>query len=214
MASTILYSALIISLSLTELKPHHALADPADGFTSLSLGRSNFVIHKPYDVSESERYSFQNGIHKLWVYSADKPFKSGSNTSPRTEVRVRGYDYTSGVWQFEGYAYVPSGTTGVSIMQIFGGASAATTMMLRVYNGALSYYRAPIAQNIYDRWFRVNVIHDAGAPKVKVYIDGSLVHEANGNGASSHYFKFGVYAQDGASDYMESRWRGIKVLRK
>jgi hypothetical protein len=72
-----------------EFMPHHAIADPADGFTSLSLDRSNFVIHKPYDVSESERYSFQNGIHKLWVYSADKPFMSGSNTSPRTEVRVR-----------------------------------------------------------------------------------------------------------------------------
>jgi len=89
MASSTILSALIISLSLMEFMPHHAIADPADGFTSLSLDRSNFVIHKPYDVSESERYSFQNGIHKLWVYSADKPFMSGSNTSPRTEVRVR-----------------------------------------------------------------------------------------------------------------------------
>ncbi|CAK7328139.1 unnamed protein product [Dovyalis caffra] len=203
-----------MSLSLIQLLPYQAIADPTDGFTSLSLGSSNFVIQKPYDVSVSDRYSFQNGIRKLWVYSTDKPFMSGSTTKPRTEVRIRGYDYTSGVWQFEGYAYVPSGTTGVSIMQIFGGTTAATTMVLRVYNGALSYYKTPIVQNTYNRWFRVNVIHDVGAPKVKVYIDGSLVYQVNGNGASTHYFKFGVYTQDNPSNYMESQWRGIKVLKK
>lgn len=29
---------------------------------------------------------------------------------------VPGHDYSSGVWQFEGYGYVPSGTSGVSVM--------------------------------------------------------------------------------------------------
>jgi hypothetical protein len=44
------------------------------------------------------------------------------------------------VWQFEGYGYVPSGTTGVSIMQVFGAGAHATTLMLHVYDGALRYY--------------------------------------------------------------------------
>jgi len=57
------------------------------------------------------------------------------------------------VWQFEGYGYVPCGTSGVCIMQVFGaGGNHATSLMLRVYNGALYYYReAVIVPNIYDR---------------------------------------------------------------
>lgn len=37
---------------------------------------------------------------------------------PRTEIRITGYDYSLGVWQFEGHAYVPKGTSGVTIVQI------------------------------------------------------------------------------------------------
>ncbi|OMO55916.1 Concanavalin A-like lectin/glucanases superfamily [Corchorus capsularis] len=124
-----------------------------------------------------------------------------------------GYDYSSGVWQFEGYSYVPSrnGTSGVCIMQVFGASSHATTLMLRVYKGSLYYYReGPIEKNIYDRWFKLNVIHDVDASKLKVYIDGVLKLEAPGRGGENHYFKFGVYSQDDASHYMESRWKHIK----
>ncbi|OMO55915.1 Concanavalin A-like lectin/glucanases superfamily [Corchorus capsularis] len=189
--------------------------DPTSGFTAVPLSQSNFDLHKPYDVAANERYSFIDGVHKMWVYSTDKPFQAGSDTLPRTEIRIRGYDYSSGIWQFEGQAYVPSGTSATSIMQIFGGTSRATTIMLRVYTGSLTVYRSPIIlSNMYNRWFKINVIHDVAASNVKVYIDGALKYEGSGSGTSNHYFKFGVYAQEGASNYMESRWRGIRVLRK
>lgn len=128
----------------------------------------------------------------------------------------QGYDYSSGVWQFEAYGYVPCGTSGVCIMQVFGASPPhATTLMLRVYNGTLSYYRAPaLVDDIYDRWFRLNVIHDVDAAIVKVYIDGVLKFEAPGRGGTSHYFKCGVYAQNDDSHSMESRWKEIKVLKK
>lgn len=128
----------------------------------------------------------------------------------------QGHDYSSGVWQFEGQGYVPCGTSGVSIMQVFGSDPPhATTLMVRTYNGSLSYYRGPVlVQNIWDRWFYLNVIHDVEACNVKVYVDGVLVLEAPGRGGSSHYFKFGVYAQNDPSYYMESRWKGIRVLKK
>ncbi|KAL3518865.1 hypothetical protein ACH5RR_021454 [Cinchona calisaya] len=128
---------------------------------------------------------------------------------------VVGYDYTSGVWQFEGYAYVPSGTTGVSIVQVFGASSQATTAMLRVYNPSPKYYTDPVlVPNVYNKWYRINVIHDVGAGKVSVYIDGVFKYETHDNGPATHYFKFGVYTQDNPSAHMESRWTGIKVLRK
>ena len=61
---------------------------------------------------------------------------------------------------------------------------------------------------------RVNVIHDVDNKKVKVYIDGVIKFERSGRGGASHYFKFGVYAQNDESNCMESRWKGIRVLKK
>ncbi|KAL0378397.1 UNVERIFIED_CONTAM: Citrate-binding protein [Sesamum radiatum] len=182
--------------------------DPTKGFISQHLNQSNLVIQRPYDVPEDERYSFKNGVHKLWVFKTDKPHTPTSKTNPRTEIRVR----------FEAYGYVPYGTSGVCIMQIFGSCPPhATTLMLRVYNGTLSYYRAPVVvPNIYGRWFKLNVVHDVEGRRVEVYIDGVLKYEAAGRGGAegiSHYFKCGVYAQNDASYYMESRWKKIRVLK-
>ncbi|KAH9717885.1 Alginate lyase2 domain-containing protein [Citrus sinensis] len=190
--------------------------DPTHGFVELPLNTSNFHIQKPYNLPLSDRYSFVDGVHKLWVYSTDEPLSKNSPTNPRTEVLIRGYSYSSDVWQFEGYGYVPCGTSGVCIMQVFGASLPRnTTLQLRVYNGSLTYYGAPIlVPNIYDKWFRLNVIHNVNASTVKIYIDGSLKYVAPGRGGNSYYFKFGVYGQDNESHYMESRWKDIKVLKK
>ncbi|KAJ8769579.1 hypothetical protein K2173_005182 [Erythroxylum novogranatense] len=192
-----------------------ATLDPIHGFKELPFNRSYYVFHKPYNLPLNERYSFKNGVHRLWVYTTDKPLYKGSPTRPRTEIMVNGYKYSSGVMQFEGHGFVPKGTTGVCIMQVFGSDPPhATTSMLRVYNGSLTYYRTPIVPNLYGRWFRLNVIHDVESSKVEVYVDGVRKYEASGHGGARHYFKFGVYAQDFSSDRMESRWRGIKILKK
>uniref|UniRef100_R7W3W4 Alginate lyase 2 domain-containing protein n=1 Tax=Aegilops tauschii TaxID=37682 RepID=R7W3W4_AEGTA len=106
---------------------------------------------------------------------------TGFVTVPLTDAQLpvqRPYDVPldqrSGVWQFEGYAFVPSGTTGVSIMQVFGAAKHATTLMLHVYGGALVYYNdwtRVVDRGIYNRWFRLNVIHDVGG-------GGGVTHHA------------------------------------
>ena len=44
------------------------------------------------------------------------------------------------MWQFEGLVYVPSGSSGMSVMQVFGGDATATALMLHVYGGALWHY--------------------------------------------------------------------------
>ncbi|XVF14996.1 hypothetical protein REPUB_Repub09cG0110800 [Reevesia pubescens] len=215
MAFLVFFVLLCLNLSQLISFQVNAQQDPTNGFTAVSLSQSNFELQKPYDKSPNERYNFNNGEHRFWVFATDKPHTPSSATRPRSEIRIRGYDYSPGVWQFEGQAYVPSGTTATSIMQIFGGSSRATTIMLRVYSGSLTVYRAPVVlPNMYNRWFKVNVIHNVGASNVKVYIDGVQRHEGSGDGGSNHYFKFGVYAEEGASNYMESRWRGIRVLRR
>ncbi|CAI0436507.1 unnamed protein product [Linum tenue] len=193
-------------------------ADEVDttlGFTDLPFNTSYYHLHKPYDLPETQRYSFAGGVHRLWVYATDKPYRRGSPTKPRTELMISGYTYSSGIWQFEGQGYVPKGTNGVCIMQVFGATRRATSLMLRVYNGSLMYYqRAVIVPEIFDRWFRLNVIHDVGAGKVFVHVDGALVYEGADHGGSSHYFKCGVYAQKDMSSYMESRWKEIQIFNK
>jgi len=80
------------------------------------------------------------------------------------------HDYSSGVWQFEGYGYVPAGTSGASVMQIHNedGGAHATTLMLWVYNSTLRYYdRQVVEDGAYDRWFRLNVVHDVGVSTVR-----------------------------------------------
>ena len=129
---------------------------------------------------------------------------------------LQGYDYSSGVWQFEGYGYVPSGTTGVSIMQVFGAGETATTLMLHVYDGALRYYdRQLVEDSIYDRWFRLNVVHDVKASTVTVYIDGKHKFGTSVTPSESYYFKFGVYMQHhDQSSCMESRWTNVTLYTK
>ncbi|KAG7994787.1 hypothetical protein I3843_01G076000 [Carya illinoinensis] len=126
-----------------------------------------------------------------------------------------GYDYTSGVWQFEGYAFVPKGTSGATIVQILGGAQSATTLQLRIYNGDIRYYSSKlVATDLYNKWFRVNIIHDVGNGKVRVFISGTQKYEGNDSGWEG-YFKFGVYAAPAeSSDYMESSWKWIKLYKK
>uniref|UniRef100_A0A8I6YB09 Alginate lyase 2 domain-containing protein n=1 Tax=Hordeum vulgare subsp. vulgare TaxID=112509 RepID=A0A8I6YB09_HORVV len=186
--------------------------EPTDGFTAVRLSESNFALQRPFDEASGARYSFDGTVRKLWVLSSDKPHARQSHTKPRTEIRMAGYDYSSGVWQFEGYGYVPSGTTGVCIMQVFGAGEAASTLMLHVYDGALRYYNRQLVEDtIYDRWFRLNVIHDVDASTLTVYIDGEQKLRVHGRGGHSHYFKFGVYGQREESSRMESRWKDYSL---
>ncbi|XP_058087334.1 citrate-binding protein-like [Magnolia sinica] len=189
--------------------------DPTDGFTEVPLTEWNLELQKPYDKPLEERYSYENGVRRLWVFADDKPHDPTSMTKPRTEIRIRGYDYSSGVWQFEGTGFVPNGTSGVSIVQIHGAAKGATTFMLRVYNGVMkNYVTDVVATDVYDKWMRINVIHDVDVGKVTLFINGTQRYEVKDHGPGDLYFKCGVYAQNNASYYMESRWKDIKIYKK
>ncbi|KAJ3671414.1 hypothetical protein LUZ60_007493 [Juncus effusus] len=188
---------------------------PTDGFTEVTLTEKDFDVQRPYDVPIAERYSFENGVRKLWVYSDDKPFNTETKTAPRTEIRMRNHDYSSGIWQFEGYGSVPNGTTNVSIMQVFS-ASSGPALMLRVYNdGELWCFQGKLIEDdIYNRWFQLNVIHNVHNNKITIFIDGVSKYALDDNNGGDYYFKFGVYTQNHSSYYMESRWKDVKIFNK
>ncbi|KAK9903641.1 hypothetical protein M0R45_001064 [Rubus argutus] len=127
------YYKCLCLLLLSFFKDHHLCsADPTDGFTLVPLTEDNFKLQKPYNEPLDDRYSYKDGVRSFWIYNNDKPFKAESTTRPRSELRISGHDYSSGIWQFEGYAYVPSGTSGVTIVQIHGATEGATSLQLRM----------------------------------------------------------------------------------
>jgi hypothetical protein len=197
---------LLLSLAIMGV----ASAAPTDNFTQVPF---TYDIQYPYNLQLSDRYAVTNSTNYFWVYSTDEPFESGSTTLPRTEMRIYN-DYTSGVWQFEGDLFVPSGTTGVAVMQVFGGSTSSTSLQLRVYNGSLCRYTTPILNNIYNTWIHVNVIHDANAHTVAIYLNGNFIRSDADRGPSTYYFKCGVYEQDSPSLLMQSQWANIKVWEK
>ncbi|KAL7208635.1 hypothetical protein ACSBR1_030383 [Camellia fascicularis] len=142
--------------------------NPTDGFTTIPLTESNFKLQKPYDIPLGQRYSFQNGVHRLWVYADDKPYDPSSPSQPCTEIRILGLDYSSEVWQFEGYGFVPNLTFGAIIVQIHDATNYDIIIILRICNGDMRYYSGDLVDtDMYDKWFRVNLIHDVDKRNLK-----------------------------------------------
>ncbi|MCO5602192.1 hypothetical protein L7F22_056320 [Adiantum nelumboides] len=192
--------------------------DPTDGFTQLAF---NCEIQKPYNVEVGERFSFLEGVYDLWVFSSDKPYLEDSPTMPRTELRIAGLDYSTGIWQFEGDLLVASSVTGVCIMQIFGGTpNTATALQLRVVDGSLLRYGGglptiPITSGIYDRWIHLNVIHNADLGTIQIFVDKILLYTEDNDNYKTHYFKCGTaYTQDSPSSCLETKWRNVAVWKK
>jgi hypothetical protein len=207
----------------TAMKFMKILALSAGSLLSVSAGFASewieqplkFTIQSPYDLQQGDRYTFKDGVYDFVVHKTDQPFQKDSSTLPRTEMRIDN-NYKSGRHMFEADVFVPTGTTGVSIMQIFGGSNGhASSLQLRVDDGNLMRYHSDtVKSNIYDHWFHLNVVHDDDTHDIAIFIDGVQVLTAKDLGGSSHYFKCGVYTQEEASDKMEARFKNIKIYSK
>ncbi|KAL5846206.1 hypothetical protein ACOSQ3_009730 [Xanthoceras sorbifolium] len=135
------------------------------------------------------------------------PFRADSTTRPCT--KVRGYDY-SFIWglAIKGMHNVPKGTSGVTIVPIHGAAEGATTLQQRIYDG----HNLLQMQLDGHRSLRENVIHDVGAVKVIVFIDSESLWQMIK--CQETCFKCIVLAPVNSSNYMKSKSRDIKLLKK
>ncbi|HEV7797167.1 MAG TPA: polysaccharide lyase family 7 protein, partial [Pyrinomonadaceae bacterium] len=131
---------------------------PAPGSVVWTSVCCTFQVQKPDNVPEFERYCILDGVYHLWVKSNDKPYSPGSETQPRTERRFNldgQQDYTSGQWQYEADMMVPSGSNGMSIMQIhttdkFTPSTAFMLWWSSANGGSVSHYSKPtLASNLW-----------------------------------------------------------------
>ncbi|KAG2485982.1 hypothetical protein HYH03_015305 [Edaphochlamys debaryana] len=78
----------------------------------------------------------------------------------------------------------------------------------------MRYSSEVVEENVYDRWIQVNVTHDVGTHKISIVVAGkpALIFDDRGTPTAGHYFKLGVYGQDGSSSRMEARYKSIQVL--
>ena len=147
------------------------------------------------------RYTNENGIETFSMQPGDE----------RAEMRVAN-DHRSGTWQFEGWVNVKAGVNGGCIHQVF------KFLMIVAYpndGGELRQhsYQRLAATGLYDKWVRVNTIHDADAGRADVYIDGTFrgMVPSESPGPDGWYHKYGIYNSSGTRPVVQ--WRNVKFFR-
>ena len=186
-------------------------ANPTSGWTQTSY---TYNIQTPWNQPQSNRYSYSGGEHRFWILPGDACQFEGCSTGPRSELRMNN-NYTSGKHQFEGDVYIVSGSAGTDIMQVFGGSTNATAIMLKIHSGSSGtikrYDNETLMTSAYNKWIHVNVQHDADAGRIYVYLNNTLKGNYADRGNATHYFKCGVYNISGSRS--ETRWKNVKYWK-
>ncbi len=178
-----------------------------------------FTVQWPYNLAESSRYSFTNGIYHMFVLSTDKPFNTTTKTLPRTEQRFP--DYTSGEIQYQAMLMAPTNENSYCIFQIHTsdaqeGTFGSTTFMLFWFSsdgGSVhDYSGTELAKNLGGKWFQLNADHNLVTHTVKIWVNNALVWTQKDNGATDFYFKDGVYEQShGPTSQMDTYIQDIQM---
>ena len=163
-----------------------AATSPTSGWTQASY---TYSIQTPWNLPQSDRYSYSSGEHHFWIQQGDACQYEGCSTGPRSELKMNN-DYTTGRHQFEGDVYIVSGTDGTDIMQVFGGVTNATSLLLKITSasgGTLKRYdNETLMTGVYNKWIHVNVQHDADNSKIYVYLNSSLKGTFADRGSATH----------------------------
>jgi hypothetical protein len=139
-------------------------------------------------------------------------------------IEYRGKNYSSGVYQFQGWLRVnDSATSDLAVVQCF------HAILLKWYSdsgGRLRYHsasdfdgtsaelRVNLKTNARGVWTKVNIIHDASANRATVYIDNQKVVDNHPTGnLDSFYFKYGAYDSSGSDDET-IEWRDVTIFKR
>ncbi len=165
--------------------------DPTAGFTEYT---DTFKIQRPYDLMESDRYNFVDGIYTFWVFPNDKPFEVGNTTAPRTETRYT--NFTTGWRMWSGDVLVDSPSNTTTIFQVHHNTTGAGPVYLQVNGGTLRELNGQlVVSNIIGKWFNLKVAFEAATANATIYVNNcpKLMLRNSRPGDHVYYFKNGVY---------------------
>jgi hypothetical protein len=184
--------------------------DPTAGFTEYT---DTFKVQHPYDLAESDRFTFENGIYTTWVYPTDKPFQQGSATGPRTEMRWS-QNWSSGerIWEADVMYESPAGQS--CIMQVKGNAPiGGEAMYLQVNGGNLrNSVKPPFLMNSYDKWMNIKTAYNTATRVGRVWIDNCLLYTTTYSEDAEWYFKNGTYGCNTA--ICRAHFKNIKFWKR
>jgi autotransporter-associated beta strand protein len=160
-----------------------------------------------------------SGIAADYTYNSTyntETFRIFSTESNRSEIRLQN-DYTSGIWQFEGYVTFDAPLNDESLFQIFGNSGdAATYLMMRGYSANGGEIRVMsgsnvIASGIYGQEVKINVIHQQNV-SAKFYVNDQFVYEKpDTDYYATNYWKYGVYGTTHGL-YPTVQWRAVRTF--
>ncbi|HEY2901456.1 MAG TPA: hypothetical protein VGL59_12820, partial [Polyangia bacterium] len=142
--------------------------DPTAGWTEYI---DTFQVEKPYDLPESQRFTFAGGIFTFWILPTDKPHDPGNTTDPRTEARWSNFGNTRPhLWSADMMFEKPSDH--VTIMQVHTTASGAGPVYLRVDSGDIHPLNGSnFVTGLYDTWFNLKVAIDPTSLQATIWIN-------------------------------------------
>jgi hypothetical protein len=213
--------AAVILVLATSAAP--ALAQLGTGWTATNFTKR---IHLDDDV-DLQTFGWTSYKSVCTPICADYTYTSASDTeqfrifdsrSNRSEIRLQN-DYSSGMWQFEGYVTFDTPLHDESLFQIFGNTgSAATFLMMRGYRDNGGEIRVmsgshTIASGIYGQEVRINVIHEYNV-SAKFYVNGQFIYEKPHNDPGvTNYWKYGVYGTTNGNVPAVVEWRRVRTFR-
>src|SRR5688572_16087543 len=175
-------------------------AGPAQA--QMGTGWTEFTPMKSIQLrGAGARYTNENGIETFSTQPGDE----------RAEARIED-DHRTGTWQFEGWVNVKAGVNGGCIHQVF-----KFLMIVAYPNDGGEFrqhsYQRLAATGMYDKWVRVNTIHDADAGRADVYIDGTWrgMTPSNSPGPNGWYHKYGIYNSSGTRPVVQ--WRNVRFFK-
>lgn len=188
-------------------------ASPTSGLTEYT---DTYSVQHPYDLPQSARFSVTAGPeYNAWIQKGDKPFKQGSGTGPRTEMRWA-TNWSGTEHQWEADVLIDNGTNGACIMQVKG-ATGGEAIYINTHNNGNIYNsvnNTVLASNMWGKWFHMNADFQPASGTVRVWINDNLVLTTHYSAPSSKvwYFKNGVY--NTTSTKSEAHFKNVTFWRK
>jgi hypothetical protein len=181
------------------------------------IGTGWTEIHPQYTVDNppgQTRYTISGNEIHYWLFNTDMSKFPGRDAGPRSEFHWHN-DYSTGQAQFQADLKIDHDCAHANVMQIFGSPNRATAFMAWAMPGGLSYYNMQVIEpNVYDKWIRLNVVHDTATGLVDVYVGGQHRYQVKDHGATTHYFKNGIYHQPNMTPRCDVYYRDIRIFKK